>query len=549
MELLCFLTINILPINNPILLFINKLYLMYFIIFLFLFYIYILVISTPEEKIREKIKKYYLYMCIVAMLSFVLILYLPIYLQVGDMKYSYGPAVNYIFLYSAFFVTLSVFMMIKNFKKIKNTKYLSLVIYALGSGSVGIIQKMRPDLTLSTTINSIVLFIMYFTIENPDMKILEEVHKAKEISDSANEEKAMFLYNMTNDIRNITKEIESSTDNILSETDNKSINIEYINDNAREIKSSTAKFTTMTNEILDVSSIDSSNIKIYNDRYNIKLILRQLVQEYKKKAEDKNIEFRTDIVSTLPEYLYGDSVGVKKVLSTIFENSLKYTESGYIEFSVNTITKQDIARLIITIEDSGRGIKAEDIDKIFNKKEEDKDYTNLNNNLYNARKLITLMGGTIIPSSVYGKGTVIKLVLDQKIYEEDTTEKKYDKYLDKKKVLVVDDSEASIKLISKILDNSNIEIEGVSLGKECLDRIRNKEKYDLILIDEKMEPISGLELMSKLKDIKNFNIKTILMTRNNDYEYNEEYIKYGFDDYILKPLDKDKVLEKLSKYL
>ena len=108
---------------------------------------------------------------------------------------------------------------------------------------------------------------MYFTIENPDMKVIEEIHRAKEISDNANEEKSMFLYNMTNEIRGITKDIDYSADNILEEVDNKKVDVLNIGNSAREIKNNTAKFTTMTNEILDISQMDS-NIKIYNDKYN-----------------------------------------------------------------------------------------------------------------------------------------------------------------------------------------------------------------------------------------------------------------------------------------
>ena len=392
------------------------------------------------------------------------------------------------------------------------------------------------------------ILIMYHTIENPDLKMLEEVHKAKEISDNANEEKTLFLYNMTNDIKSITKDIDDSADYILEETSNKKVDKELIKETARDIKSSTAKFTTMTNEILDISSIDTYSIKVYNNKYNIKLLLRGLITEYKAKCKEKNITFRSSIDTTLPEYLYGDSVSLKKAIDILLENSYKYTEKGYIELNVNTIIKNDIARLIISVEDSGIGMKVEELNRALNTRKEE-DSTNLTNNLYNAKKLITLMNGRLMPSSVYGSGTTMKIVLDQKIYNEEKEVAKYSKELDKKKVLLVDDNISSQKLFTKIITNTNIELDIVSLGKECLDKIRNKEKYDLILLDEEMKPLSGIDVITKLKNIKNFNTKVILLTKNNDYEYNEDYIKYGFIDYILKPLDKSIVLEKISKYL
>ena len=250
---------------------------------------------------------------------------------------------------------------------------------------VMIIQKQHPELLLMTSMETFIVFLMYHTIENPDMQIIEEVHRAKEISDNANEEKSMFLYNMTNEIRGITKDIDYSADNILEEVDNKKVDVLNIGNSAREIKNNTAKFTTMTNEILDISQMDS-NIKIYNDKYNVKIIIKELVQIYKKKAEDKGISFRTNIASDIPPYLYGDSMGLKKALSIILDNSVKYTSSGFIDFDVSTIIKRDIARLVITVEDSGSGIKAEDLNKIFNKKVNDNERLNIKYNLYNAKK-------------------------------------------------------------------------------------------------------------------------------------------------------------------
>ena len=160
------------------------------------------------------------------------------------------------------------------------------------------------------------------------------------------------------------------------------------------------------------------------------------------------------------------------------------------------------------------------------------------------------MGGTIIPSSVYDKGTTIKIVLDQKVVKNDNNNlNKYEELYDKKKLLLVDDNISSTKIISKLLEDTNIQLDTVSLGSECLDKIRSKEKYDLILLDEKMKPLDGITVMKKLKSIRTFNTKVILLTRNNNHEYDEEYLKYGFSDYILKPIDKDKFLEKIDKCL
>ena len=448
----------------------------------------------------------------------------------------------------AIMLTGSLLVALTNIKKL-DKRYLPIFIVFLLLVILYFFSLLIPGMIIYDLILALMCYIMYFTIENPDMKMLDEVHKAKVISDNANEEKTLFLYNMTNEIRGITKDIDKETDNILDETDNKKIDVEEINNSARNIKGSTAKFTTMTNEILDISSIDSASVRIYNEKYNIKRLLKELVGIYKPKAQNKNLDFRVSIASDIPEYLYGDGINLKKVLTIILDNSIKYTNNGYIEFNINTIIKGDIARLIISVEDSGTGMKAEDINKIFTKKQGKEDNHNLNNNLYNAKRLITLMNGTIVPSSSYGSGTTIKIILDQKYDTIDTDINKYDNIYDKKKVLLIDDSPSSEKLFNKILSGTNIELTSVKLGKEGLERIRNKEKYDLILLDEELEPQNGHIIMRKLLEIRNFNTKVILLTKDNKYDYDDSYLQEGFTDYIIKSSDKEEILNKINKYL
>ena len=548
LELMCiYMSNKFSPTSLPAIIF-TRAYLIYLITYLLFMtlYNYVLCYTTEKQKKLEYYKKlrnisYTIYaVCVVVCMA------LPLQTEKG---YAIGPAVNFVYLCSTICINVWFIPMIKNRKIIEHKKFVPLYIFILLIIIVAIIQRIYPQATLITIVEFLIVFIMYHTIENPDMKMLDEVHKAKVISDNANEEKTLFLYNMTNEIRGITKDIDKETDNILDETDNKKIDVEEINNSARNIKGSTAKFTTMTNEILDISSIDSASVRIYNEKYNIKRLLKELVGIYKPKAQNKNLDFRVSIASDIPEYLYGDGINLKKVLTIILDNSIKYTNNGYIEFNINTIIKGDIARLIISVEDSGIGMKAEDINKIFTKKQEREDNHNLNNNLYNAKRLITLMNGTIVPSSSYGSGTTIKIILDQKYDTIDTDINKYNNIYDKKKVLLIDDSPSSEKLFNKILSGTNIELTSVKLGKEGLEKIRNKEKYDLILLDEELEPQNGHIIMRKLLEIRNFNIKVILLTKDNKYDYDDSYLQEGFTDYIIKSSDKEEMLNKINKYL
>ena len=548
LELMCiYMSNKFSPTSLPAIIF-TRAYLIYLITYLLFMtlYNYVLCYTTEKQKKLEHYKKlrnisYTIYaVCVVVCMA------LPLQTEKG---YAIGPAVNFVYLCSTICINVWFIPMIKNRKIIEHKKFVPLYIFILLIIIVAIIQRIYPQATLITIVEFLIVFIMYHTIENPDMKMLDEVHKAKVISDNANEEKTLFLYNMTNEIRGITKDIDKETDNILDETDNKEIDVEEINNSARNIKGSTAKFTTMTNEILDISSIDSASVRIYNEKYNIKRLLKEIVGMYKSKAQNKNLDFRVSIASDIPEYLYGDGINLKKVLTIILDNSIKYTNNGYIEFNINTIIKGDIARLIISVEDSGIGMKAEDINKIFTKKQEREDNHNLNNNLYNAKRLITLMNGTIVPSSSYGSGTTIKIILDQKYDTIDTSLNKCDNIYDKKKVLLIDDSPSSEKLFNKILSGTNIELTSVKLGKEGLEKIRNKEKYDLILLDEELEPQNGHIIMRKLLEIRNFNTKVILLTKDNKYDYDDSYLLEGFTDYIIKSSDKEEILNKMNKYL
>lgn len=294
--------------------------------------------------------------------------------------------------------------------------------------------------------------------------------------------------------------------------------------------------------IKNIDVIDDINVKTIKNKYNIKLLLKEVISKNKELFENKNISFRFNIDSNLPNSLYGDSINLKNVLNTILGNSYKYTDKGYVELSVNAIFKKDIVRLIIKVEDSGIGIKAEDLEKCLNKN------TKEQNSLYGARKTINIMGGNLLISSEYNKGTIATIILDQKIYTNNNKDN-YDNYVNNKKILIVDDNNSSIKLIGKILEKHNILYDSSNLGKDALDRIRKGDKYDLILLDNDMPYLSWNVIMKKLKNIKGFNVPVIILTKNDGMNNIKEYKDVGITDYILKPIDKDYLMNKISKYL
>ena len=520
--------------DNPqisINIYIAKLYLIYFFLWITFFKDYMVIVTTKDQ---QKLKKSRILSLIVFLIFVSLNILFPIKIIDNDgLIYSTGIAVFILYFIVGIQILYIIYLLIKYAKNTTFNQKIPLCVFLILGTLVMFIQFMYPEILLITATECIITCLMYFTIENPDMKLLKEMHEAKEISDNANEEKTLFLYNMTQEIRATTKNIDNEADNIIDSDD-----IEFDRESARNIKEETSKFRMMTNDILDVSAIDSANIKIYNSSYNLKLLLRTIIGSYTEVCKNKNLEFRTNIEHNIPESLYGDNINLKKVINQLLTYCVKATNKGYVELDINTIIKGDIVRLIITIEDSSMGIKSSDLEKIKMD----------NKNISESYKLITLMNGAMVITSNYGTGNKIKIILDQKV---DTTEekenKKYQNILDNKKILIIDNSEPSIKIIEKLLKNSNIEIDYSLNGKDAYKKIATRNRYDLILLDEELNTITGEEMLESLKKIRNFNIPVILLSKDNKYEYNEEYLNMGFSDILIKPIKREELLEKIDK--
>lgn len=519
---------------------ISRIYLIFILVWLTTFTLYILTITKYKgDKLTEyknsKIRKSII---IGSIFSILLLIFLPIdFVLEKNSAYLGGMGIVFLLAITFLLIILDFILFIKYFKNMTFREKVPMLLLLLLIGGLLLVNNIAPEIQIISSSFALITVIMYFTIENPDKKLLEEIHMSKKIADAANEDKSMLIYNMMNEVKSIASDINKSSEVILN-----SNNLEENRFFAREIISSNNKLYSMANNIYNIDVIDDINVKTVKNKYNIKLLLKEVISKNKELFEDKDISFRFNIDGNLPNTLYGDSINLKNVLNTIIGNSYKYTDKGYVELSVNAIFKKDIVRLIIKIEDSGIGIKAEDLDKCLNKNTKDQ------NSLYGARKTINIMGGNLLISSEYNKGTIVTIILDQKIYTNNNKDN-YDNYVNNKKILIIDDNNSSIKLISKILDKHNILYDSSNLGKEALDRIRKGDKYDLILLDEDMPYMNGISVMNKFSKIKGFGTKVILLTKNSNIIYDDIYKDSGFSDYIIKPIDKDDLMNKINKYL
>ena len=287
-------------------------------------FIYILVITYGKDALKSKILKSFLIIVdIILLVSLCFTNIIIVDAKTAANVIGGTPMLGYIAI--ALFLTLSILVTIKNYKKV-DYRYLPIITIFIVLVICYLATIFLPGMILYDFAIVILCYLMYFTIENPDMKLLKEMHEAKEISDNANEEKTLFLYNMTQEIRATTKNIDNEADNIIDSDD-----IEFDRESARNIKGETSKFRMMTNDILDVSAIDSANIKIYNSSYNLKLLLRTIIGSYTEVCKNKNLEFRTNIEHNIPESLYGDNINLKKVINQLLTYCVKATSKGYVE--------------------------------------------------------------------------------------------------------------------------------------------------------------------------------------------------------------------------
>ncbi|SFQ37229.1 Signal transduction histidine kinase [Lachnospiraceae bacterium XBB1006] len=428
--------------------------------------------------------------------------------------------------------------------------------------------------TLGFTIEFVFLYFICMTVVKYALQLLKS--KEDEVNDrleaeEANRAKSVFLAQMSHEIRTPINAVLGMNEMILRETKQGAIE-----GYARTIRSAGKSLLNIVNDILDFSKIQSGKMEIIPVEYDGGVLIRDLIELYGVQASAKGLDFEYQISEEIPRTLFGDEYRIKQAAGNIISNAIKYTEKGFVNFQVEyvrTNKENGNGNLILSVVDSGIGIKSEDIPKLFQnfgrldvEKNRAIEGTGLGLNI--SKQLVEMMGGTMSVQSVYGEGSIFSMTIPQEARCEEVLgnfaeELKRQEETDlsskagmtvlapEADILVVDDNEMNLQVVASLLKKSQAKVECLLSGEACLEAV-TKKKYDLILLDHMMPQMDGIEVFHRLRGenaLCDPRTRIVVLTANAIAGAKENYLKEGFDDYLSKPIAIDELDRVLMEHL
>ena len=393
---------------------------------------------------------------------------------------------------------------------------------------------------------------------------MAKMRALKEEAEEASRAKSFFLASVSHEIRTPINAIMGMSEVLLRD---------YSTDETRayiqSIRNSGNTLLDLISDILDFSKIESGKLELVRDRFDLKVMLGDVVNLTKFRCDQKGHDFIVDITKEIPRYVIGDELRIRQILVNILSNAVKYTDKGFIKFRFSYKRRSDFdIDLLIVVEDSGSGIKFENQDKIFTGFGREKMVgthkvggTGLGLNI--SKQLVEMMGGLINFKSEEGKGTVFSIIIPVIAASDsiETVGEDIGRREDEKtykvpfvspdaQILIVDDSPLNQKVMEELLKKTESKLTMVSSGAECLDYVRKKH-FDLIFMDHRMAGMDGVETFSRIKQSDNEckDTPVVMVTANATNDSRDWYIMKGFSDFLLMPVSEKQLCNMLYKFL
>ena len=509
---------------------------------------YVSYLTKIDNKKNKKILN------IINIILTLLVLFMPLELKVtNDLNYmvTVGPAIVVTSIAAALALICIFYISLKYKKQIegKLVPIVGLLIFFL---IVLITRAIVPEFICLEFFANIALLLMMFTIENPDLKMIQELEEARKRADNANKAKSDFLSSMSHEIRTPLNAIVGLSEDMKDRDVCPDIMKEDLND----IIDASHTLLEIVGNIMDINKIESEKMEIVEVSYNFKEEISSLARVQSIRIKDKKIDYKINISDDIPYELIGDKQHVKEIINNLLSNAIKYTDEGIVAMNITCFNNNDICNLEIEVYDTGRGIKKEDLKRLYNKfdrldVEKNSTIEGTGLGLAITKKLVELLKGTINVESEYGEGTKFNVIIPQKIgnntsKDEQVITNNIIDYSDKK-ILIVDDNKLNIKVAKRNIEDLNFkEIDECYNGLECLEKIKNGKKYDIILMDIMMPTMDGEQVLKELKNIKDFDTPVIALTADAIAGSDEKYKNEGFVDYVSKPFNKDTIKLKID---